>query len=191
MAVPGFTATSTIIPASLESDALAKWIAEHLSEGSIDDFWDEPWEDWVYEEARAAALDDMYAAAIELGELVLVIGAGVVIGTGLGLGWEWIWTPSTPTTSLPQGCKTTSTPPIKGTITKCYWGCERSLAKTINDAEEICNSLTGYCSGTCPDGKPCKPTAITNPRENQGYCWTGLVPGCETTVDYTCVCGCG
>ena len=126
------------------------------------------------------------AGGISLWWLIPGAIVGTIIGGAAGLGIEWLLTPETPTTTLPPTCRTTSRPPVTGTITGCYWGCGRSLAKTINDAEEFCGKLTNYCTGTCPDGTPCKPNAAAIPRPNQPLCWFG----CETTVDFTCACGC-
>ena len=185
-------------------EEILQWIRENLSPESEAEFdaeseaqaWEEYWarEEAFEEEAWAAAeemaLDDLYAASLELGALGLAIGVGVLIGTSVGLGIEYALTPNTPSSTISPGCKRSNTPVVKGTVTGCYWGGDRSLAKTINDAEAKCNALTGYCTGACPGGKPCVPTALVFPKGDQSYCWTGYGLGDETTVDYTCICGC-
>ena len=120
---------------------------------------------------------------------------GIPLGAGIGLGVEHVLTPdessSTPQNPNPQlRCGVARGNPVTGTITRCYWGSRRSISSTVRDAENICKSLTNYCTGTCANGKACTPTAAAIPRPNQSWCWTGAVPGRATTVDYTCVCSC-
>jgi hypothetical protein len=119
---------------------------------------------------------------------LLVAGAiGIPLGAGIGLGLEYVFTPDVPVTETPPSCRTAGTTFTQGTTTGCFFGCRRSLNKTLIQAENICASLgPSYCTGACSTGAPCMPTAIAIPRPGQSFCRYG----CETVVDYTCICGC-
>jgi hypothetical protein len=138
----------------------------------------------------AATAGGAAAGGITIGTLpgLLIAGAiGIPLGAGIGLGAEYLFTPPAPVTTMPQSCRMAGTTLTTGTTTGCFFGCRRSLNKTLIQAENICASLgPSYCTGACPTGAPCMPTAITIPRPNQSLCRYG----CETVVDYTCTCGC-
>ncbi len=113
------------------------------------------------------------------------VAAGTAIGAGLGLGTEAVITPTeTPAGSLNPTCVNAPGPRTQRMIPRSYWGCERSLTKTINEAHAICGKRQS-CVGTCANGATCIATATIND--------VVQTPGlfmCDTALYFTCDCGC-
>ena len=113
------------------------------------------------------------------------IAAGTAIGAGTGLGIEAAITEDeTPAGSLDPACTNAPGPRTRRSLFKTYWGCERSLTKTINEAHAICGRRQ-RCVGGCTNGSTCIATAtIDSVVQTIGF------TGCETALYYTCDCGC-
>jgi hypothetical protein len=126
------------------------------------------------------------AGGIPLWMLLPGVIVGVALGAAGGFGTEYILTPEDPTPGAPLGCTRTG-PHTMRNYTGSYWGCRRSYAKTLNDIENRCRSLTGQCAGTCPSGAPCTPTAIVH---DIGQIRRFPYVFCDTWVWYECGCGC-
>ena len=126
---------------------------------------------------------DVARAAAEAGAAIAI---GIAIGAGVGLGTEKLITPPMPAPgAVKPTCKTVG-PPTLRRMQQSWWGCERSLVKTIESANAVCASLSGQCAGTCPGGAPCVATATIT----SGPVQTPGLAMCETYFWYTCDCGC-
>lgn len=134
-------------------------------------------------------------------EPLLAVGAGVAIGGAAGYGIEKLITPPMPTPGTlpltPDG-KSLACQTQPRTVRHIswdedagqWWGCERSLVKTVQEANKRCSLLSPFiCKGTCPSGAPCAATATVDSvvqMPGMGFGWRL----CGTDLWYTCDCGC-
>ena len=124
---------------------------------------------------------------VAIGEALVAVGAGVAIGAGVGLGLEYGLTPDEPAPGATTPTCRTIGPQTLRNIQMSWWGCERSLIKTIETANGICAKLPNHCStAPCASGAPCTARATITGGPIQTPGWTS----CETYFWYTCDCGC-
>ncbi|HKD22429.1 MAG TPA: hypothetical protein VKB71_10460 [Rhizomicrobium sp.] len=89
----------------------------------------------------------------------------------------------------PAGCSP-GTYTIPGTVTGWsvpfkYPGCAGAWDHAQVNAQAICDANLP-CTGTCPDGTPCKPIAILADRVDE----TRYLVTCQAEGSYVCQCGC-
>jgi hypothetical protein len=121
------------------------------------------------------------------GEVLVAVGIGLIVGGVTGKVIEKLTTPPDPTPlTVTPGCATIGSKAPKR-IQESWWGCERSMVKTIASANAECASRPNQCSPvTCPNGRPCTAEAVIT----SGPVQTPGIFSCETYFWYTCECGC-